>query len=306
MGKMKEFVIEIVEMISDGYTIAQEEFRIRKEQLSTTHATNEELMELAQLEAEVYNLRQESTSVQTNLQNKINALQAEQAAAALAAQMAIHEAALAQAKTLNETNEALQKGLKGVEQISNDTTRTIINNSGRIQTSENSLLRDYTKIQADRARVAVNFASAAIDLVTALQDGQDKNNEKRAKRNFKLSKSISLANAIINTAEGITTALTDKTQPSTILRIIQTATVAAAGAAQIAAIAKSQFESPGPPPPPPPGGGGGGSTAGPPQLDLSFMQGSQTSGFRSYVLASDVNNSMQANQKLRDQASLVG
>jgi len=293
-------------LVNERKAIAQEELRIARAKAAMTQATEEELMRLAELEAEVYNIQQESTTIQTELQNKVNSLRAEAAAAELEAQKALHDAVMEQAKELNDTNKALQEGVRGLQQVSNDTTRTIIDNSQRIQTSEANLLRDYTKIQADRAKVAVNFASAAIDLVTALQDGQDKNNEKRAKRNFQLSKSISLANAIINTAEGITTALTDKTQPSTILRIIQTATVAAAGAAQIAAIAKSKFESPGPPPPPPPGGGGGGSTAGPPQLDLSFMQGSQTSGFRSYVLASDVNNSMQANQKLRDQASLVG
>ncbi len=293
-------------LVNERKAIAQEELRIARAKAAMTQATEEELMRLAELEAEVYNIQQESTTIQTELQNKVNSLRAEAAAAELEAQKALHDAVMEQAKELNDTNKALQDGVRGLQQVSNDTTRTIIDNSQRIQTSEANLLRDYTKIQADRAKVAVNFASAAIDLVTALQEGQDKNNEKRAKRNFQLSKSISLANAIINTAEGITTALTDKTQPSTILRIIQTATVAAAGAAQIAAIAKSKFESPGPPPPPPPGGGGGGSTAGPPQLDLSFMQGSQTSGFRSYVLASDVNNSMQANQKLRDQASLVG
>lgn len=292
-------------LVNERKAIAQEELRIAREKAAMTQATEDELMRLAELEAEVYNIQQESTTIQTELQNKVNSLRAEAAAAALEAQKAAHEAQMEQMKELLETNKALQEGVKRLQQVSNDSTRTIIDNSRKIQESENSLLRDYTKIQADRARVAVNFASAAIDLVTALQDGQDKDNEKRAKRNFQLSKSISLANAIINTAEGITTALTDKTQPSTILRLIQTATVAAAGAAQIAAIAKSKFESPGPPPPPP-GGGGGGSTAGPPQLDLSFMQGSQTSGFRSYVLASDVNNSMQANQKLRDQASLVG
>lgn len=290
-------------LVNQRKAIAQEELRIARAKAAMTQATEEELMRIAELEAEVYNIQQESTTIQTELQNKVNSLRAEAAAAQLEAQKAAHDAVMELAKELNETNKSLQQGVRGLQQVSNDSTRTIIDNSRKIQESENSLLRDYTKIQADRAKVAVNFASAAIDLVNALQAGQDKNNEKRAKRNFALSKSISLANAVINTAEGITTALTDKTQPSTILRLIQTATVAAAGAAQIAAIAKSKFESPGGPPPPP---AGGGSTAGPPQLDLSFMQGSQTSGFRSYVLASDVNNSMQANQKLRDQASLVG
>ena len=293
-------------LVADRKAIAQEELRIARQKAAMTQATEEELMRLAELEAEVYNIQQESTTIQTELQNKINSLRAEGAAAELERQQALHDAAVEQAKELNDTNKALQEGIRGLQQVSNDTTRTIIDNSKRINDNENNLYADYTQIQLKKLQAVVNFAEAGINLVAALQDGQDKDNEKRAKRNFKLSKSIAIANAIINTAEGITTALTDKTTPSTIMRIIQTATVAATGAAQIATIAKSQFESPGPPPPPPPGGGGGGSTAVPPQLDLSFMQGSQTSGFRSYVLASDVNNSMQANQKLRDQASLVG
>lgn len=294
-------------LVNERKAIAQEELRIARAKAAMTQATEEELMRIAELEAEVYNIQQESTTIQTELQNKVNSLRAEAAAAALEAQQAAHDAVMEQMKELMDTNKALQDGVKGLQQVSNDTTRTIIDNSQKINDNENNLAADYTQIQLKKLQAVVNFAEAGINLVAALQDGQDKDNEKRAKRNFKLSKSIAIANAIINTAEGITTALTDKTTPSTIMRIIQTATVAATGAAQIATIAKSQFESPGPPPPAPgQGGGGGGSTAGPPQLDLSFMQGSQTSGFRSYVLASDVNNSMQANQKLRDQASLVG
>ena len=293
-------------LVNERKAIAQEELRIARAKAAMTQATEEELMRLAELEAEVYNIQQESTTIQTELQNKVNSLRAEAAAAELEAQKALHDAVMEQAKELNDTNKALQEGIRGLQQVSNDTTRTIIDNSQKINDNENNLYADYTQIQLKKLQAVVNFAEAGINLVTALQDGQDKDNEKRAKRNFKLSKSISLANAIINTAEGITTALTDKTTPSTIMRIIQTATVAAAGAAQIATIAKSKFESPGSLTPPPSGGGGMDSGAGPPQLDLSFMQGSQTSGFRSYVLASDVNNSMQANQKLRDQASLVG
>jgi len=113
----------------------------------------------------------------------------------------------------------------------------------------------------------------------------------------------------MNTAEGVTTALTDKTQPSTLLRILQTAAVATAGAAQIATIKRQQFNSGGTPPPPPGVDGGGGTTAIPltPQLDLGFLgAGAGQAGFRSYVIASEVSNSQQANQRINDQASLVG
>lgn len=166
-------------------------------------------------------------------------------------------------------------------------------------------LAEEAALQQAKKQVAVGSLQA----LAALSDAFTKGDEKRAERNFKINKAIGLANAVINTAEGITAALDDKTQPSTILRIIQTASVAAVGLAQIATISRQKW----PPSESTPslsatGGGGGGGGGGPqaPQIDLSFMNGSQMSGFRSYVLASDVSNAQQANQKIKEQASLVG
>lgn len=164
-------------------------------------------------------------------------------------------------------------------------------------------LAEEAALQQAKKQVAVGSLQA----LAALSDAFTKGDEKRAERNFKINKAIGLANAVINTAEGITAALTDKTQPSTILRIAQTAIVAATGLAQIATISKQTWppkDTQAPAPPGASGGGGGGPQA--PQIDLSFMNGSQTSGFRSYVLASDVSNAQQANQKIKEQASLVG
>ena len=82
------------------------------------------------------------------------------------------------------------------------------------------------------------------------------------------------------------------------------------GGVQIATIAKSRFKSAGSPPPAPSGGGGGAAglpTPTAPQLDLSFLGGEAgQDGFRTYVIASEVSNSQQANQKINDQAALVG
>jgi hypothetical protein len=165
-------------------------------------------------------------------------------------------------------------------------------------------LAEEAALQQAKKQVAVGSLQA----LAALSDAFTKGDEKRAERNFKINKAIGLANAVINTAEGITAALTDKTQPSTILRIAQTAIVAATGLAQIATISKQTWPPKDTQAPPPPGASGGGGSMGSsaPQIDLSFMNGSQTSGFRSYVLASDVSNAQQANQKIKEQASLVG
>jgi hypothetical protein len=155
------------------------------------------------------------------------------------------------------------------------------------------------------SRKAIAFNT--LEAIAALSDAFTKGDERRAKRNFQINKAIGIANAVINTAEGVTAALTDKTQPSTILRLLQTASVAAVGAAQIATIAKQKFESPSPDlaPPSTAGVGGGGSMA--PSIDLGFMgQANQTQGIRSYVLASEVSTAQQANQRISDQAKLFG
>jgi hypothetical protein len=162
---------------------------------------------------------------------------------------------------------------------------------------------DDKAVYEARKAIALNTFEA----IAALSDAFTKGDERRAKRNFQINKAIGIANAVINTAEGVTAALTDKTQPSTILRLLQTASVAAVGAAQIATIAKQKFESPSTDlaPPSTAAAAGGGSFA--PSIDFGFMgQGNQTQGIRSYVLASEVSNAQQANQRISDQAKLFG
>jgi hypothetical protein len=154
---------------------------------------------------------------------------------------------------------------------------------------------------------------AALDFANNLNEIFTKDNEKRAERNFKIQKALSLSTAIINTAEAITTALTDRTQASTIVRILQTAAVAAAGAAQIATIARQQFKtdnpsSTAPPPVPPPalptGTGGGGPTIQPGQTSAGLPINGTDTPVRAYVLVSDVNSAQQANQQIENLAKL--
>jgi len=313
---------------------ANTELRLARQSLHGRTANVEEAKKLADLEAEVYNLQAESSTLQTELRNKINGLRAEQRAAAAEKKAQEAEAKAEREQAALDAQEERNKELQDLKalnielqkratligqaaqkqlQVANDVNKKlIIGNYDRLKAegkSENNALHDYLNIQKDKAKAAVSFATGTLEAINALNEAFTKGDEKRAERNFKINKAISMASAIMNTAEGVTAALTDKTQPSTILRIIQAASVAAMGIAQIATISKQKW---------PPsdemanmntaGGGGGGGGGGPqaPQIDLSFMNGSQTSGFRSYVLASDVSNAQQANQKIKEQASLVG
>jgi len=296
-------------LVSQRLSNAREELSIERQRQNTTNATEEDLDRLAELQVRVYEIEQESLTLQTELQNKVNGLKAEGIALEEERLKAAKEARTEEQKALNETNAALQAGRKGVTTLVQDSKKTIIGTTQEIKESDNNYLHDYIQIQNQKAQSALSLGTSTLEALSALNEAFSKGDEKRAERNFKISKAISLASAVMNTAEGVTTALTDKTQPSTILRLIQTAAVAATGIAQIATISKQKW----PPsdaganvPSPSAAGGGGNAAPQAPQIDLSFMNGSQTTGFRSYVLASDVSNAQQANQKIKDQASLAG
>jgi hypothetical protein len=155
-------------------------------------------------------------------------------------------------------------------------------------------------------------SEAAFDFISNLNTIFTKDNEKRAERTFNLNKALGITSAVINTAEAITAALTDKTQPSTLLRILQTAAVAAAGAAQIATISRQKFQPDGggnppppaavPPPAPPTGVNNPGQIITPGQT--STGQSIQSEPVRAYVLVSDVNNAQQANAQIENLAKL--
>ena len=157
----------------------------------------------------------------------------------------------------------------------------------------------------------VQFATQALGALAALNDAFSGDSEKQQKKAFQRNKAIGISTAIINTAGAIIGAINPASGGLGIPAGLPGAAIAAAtGVAQIATIAKSRFKSAGSPPPAPSGGGGGGAglpTPTAPQLDLSFLGGGAgQDGFRTYVIASEVSNSQQANQKINDQAALVG
>ena len=130
-------------------------------------------------------------------------------------------------------------------------------------------------------------------------------NEARAKRAFNISKAVGIAEALVNTYQGVTSALTDKLTPTPI-RIAQAVAAGAFGLAQVAKIKATQFQSSG-------GGSipsgsassGGQSQPSTPQVDFSFLQqGANQTSVQAYVLESNVTNSQQANQLIQDQATL--
>lgn len=154
----------------------------------------------------------------------------------------------------------------------------------------------------------IDYATQALGALSALNDAFAGDSEKEQERAFNRNKAIGIATAIVNTAGAIIGALNPAVGGLGIpLGLPGAALAALTGTAQVATIARSKF-----------GGGGGSTPSAPsrtvsepapttPQLDLGFLgAGGGQTGFRTYVVSSEVSNAQQANQRINDQASLVG
>ena len=160
----------------------------------------------------------------------------------------------------------------------------------------------------------LRLASQSFQAIEALGKAFASQDEKDAEKNFKVQKALSLASATVSSTEAVINAYkTAQGSPFTLINpaypAIQAVLAGVFGAAQIATIARSQFKAPAKVQMSAGGGGGGGSAPTPtaPQLDLGFLGGGAgQTGIRTYVVSSEVTNSQQANQRINDQASLVG
>lgn len=298
---------------------AEEELRILNEQIALGESTEEDFQKQAELEARVFELASESLELQTTLQNKVNTLKLE--AINLTRQQLQAEIDLA-----NETSKSLQERQK--QQI--ETLRVSQDvQTATLQTNQTSLTSqvlatetaEETKRRLSRETLedflnnaelighqSLEFADLTLQAVGALSEAFTKDEDKRAERSFKIGKKLATVQTIINTAEAVTSALAkDGTFPGS--RFLAAAAAGAAGIAQIATIKRQEFNA-----------GGVGSIETPqrqtltapatgtaPQLDLGFLgAGGGQTGFRTYVVSSEVSNAQQANQRINDQASLVG
>jgi hypothetical protein len=162
----------------------------------------------------------------------------------------------------------------------------------------------------------------SLNVITALTDVFNNGSEKSAKKAFALNKAASLAQAIVATYSAATKAYASQLvigDPSSIVRAQIAAGIAVAGGlANVAKIAKTQFNGG--------GSGGGGSASGSGggslgssgggsmtsvtpafnPLNTSFLNNrpAQTGAVQAYVLSSNVSSAMEANQKVKDQTVL--
>lgn len=134
----------------------------------------------------------------------------------------------------------------------------------RIETQKetNAKIKESDKELRD---AQINMATSGLSIIADLADTFQKDNEKSAKRAFKIQKAANLASALISTYTAVNAALTAGGNPiklATGAQFIDAGIALASGLASVAKIAKTKFEGATPDTSTPPSGGGGGGGGG--------------------------------------------
>jgi len=187
--------------------------------------------------------------------------------------------------------------------------------------------KEAAEKEKERLQKIEDFKKKSVEdsfaLISNLTDLFNNGSEKSAKRAFQINKANSLAQAIVATYQNATKAYGSQIiigDPTSIPRAqIAGGLALAAGLANVAKIAKTQYQSTSA------GGGGGGGTGGGGSLgsggggaamtsvtpsfnplNTSFLNNrpAQTGAVQAYVLSSNVSSAMEANQKVKDQTVL--
>lgn len=308
------------ETVSQQLALAEERARVAREQVALGESLEEDLQRVAEAEAAVIDLQTASLRTQKRLGTELNSLKME--AINLQREQLKNELELSKAtvKALEARRKEEIKTLQVTQEVADktiSTTQTSLTSQVDLtETAEEEKRRlrretfeDFKNGAELAGHQALEFASMTLDIMGSLNTLFTRDEEKRAKRSFEIGKKLAIVSTIMNTAEAVGSALAkDGTFPGS--RFIAAAAAGLAGAAQVATIKRQKFNAGGSPPPPPPPGPnltGGNAPSQSPQLDLSFLGGGAgQDGFRTYVIASEVSNSQQANQKINDQAALVG
>ena len=305
--------------VDEQLRLAEERARIAREQVALGESLEEDLNRVAEAEAAVLDLQSASLRTQKRLQTELNSLRAEGIAKAKEAMQAeidlMKATAEANTKRREEDTKTLQVVTENQDKTLQVNTTSLAQQVLGTETAEETkrrlsreTLEDFLNNAELIGNQSLEFASLTLQAVGALSEAFTKDEDKRAERSFKIGKKLATVQTIINTAEAVTSALAkDGTFPGS--RFIAAAAAGAAGIAQLATIKRQEFE-----------GGAAASIQTPqrqtltapatgtaPQLDLGFLgAGAGQTGFRTYVVSSEVSNAQQANQRINDQATLVG
>jgi hypothetical protein len=301
---------------NENVRIQEEKARLLAQEIELQGETEERLQALADAQIAAADARSASAGVQTELMTSLYGLNQE-----------LIEQGTAQLEQLQETRDALNEAkatAKEIEQQALDTERGLMMSQRRQTQTVESESQARRRIRQDEFQVfsefvlkdqetMLNASKSTLDLLTQLNESFTGETEEQQKKGFERSKKIQAAQALIATFEATIQAY--KSVVGTpfvgpVLAPIAAAATAAVGMKNVQAIKQQQFSGG---TQPDTGAGGGGlpdlgatGVGGAPALDLSFLgQGAgQSQPIQAYVLAENVSNAQQANQKIQDQATL--
>ena len=191
----------------------------------------------------------------------------------------------------------------------------VLNAERTAQEGEEARKRRELEQATQQARL--QMTGDAIGAINDLAQAFLGNNEKNARKAFQINKALGISQAVVNTAQAVTAALTAGGNPiklATGAQFVEAGIAAAAGAAQIATIASQQFQA---------GGGGGGSvntnipqpaTAAPRTPDFNvvgqsgtnaILESLQSKPMKAYVVGGEVSTQQQLDRK-KVQTSSIG
>lgn len=324
--------------LEEQLTNARTEFSLLKQKNALSESGREDKRAEAEALAKIYQLEEASLNQQKEVFTQLQGFRA-QAAAARQKQLDDEQAYIdernaildEQAKALAEVGASQEeKELMALEEKYNkmldlamkynlDTAEleeargieaaTIMQKFRDKESTEEAAANKIKITQAQALKKArIELAGQAIEGIAALADAFNAKNEQQAKKQFQVSKALGIAQAGINTAGAVADALA-KDSVAPLSRYISAAAAGAMGLAQIAKIKQTQFN----------GGGSSSSVAistpsvaqesaaatAAPQIDFGFLQnGANQQSIQAYVLSSNVSNSAQANQLIKDQSAL--
>ena len=304
-------------------SLAEDNIEFQKAQIEATN-------ELAAVQAQVAGFRSEQLMNEMSLQRELLDIEnarseTEQEINEIQSQVAI-EHATTMRKRLDLEEELSKKSFELEQQRLMNQLNTMEVGSTAYEETINALdlldaQRFQTQQEESRKRIAleqavqdskVQMSMDAIGAINGLVQAFAGENEKAQKRAFMINKVAGIANAVISTAQGISKALAETTDPTPTqsFRFANAALVGVTGAAQIATIARQQFSGGGSVDTNIPDGGRGSFGSMTPQFNVvgstgtnAILQSLQNNPVRAYVVGSDVTSQQELDRNRINQVS---
>ena len=266
------------------------EMALQRELVDLEISKKENAQEVAEIQAEAAIQAENNVFKQLELEEQLN--------------QQLYESRLA---SLEEQKALYKEGTQAYQDMVGEIN--ILNAERTAQEGEEALKRRELEQATQQARLQMtgNAIGVLNDLAQAFLEG----NEKQAKRAFQINKALGISQAVVNTAQAVTAALTAGGNPiklATGQQFVEAGIAAATGAAQIATIARQQFQA---------SGSidtniGGGATT--PSMTPSFnvvgasgqnalLESLQANPVRAYVVGSDVTSQQQLDRNRINQVS---